>query len=50
MDFYVFVPFLSLGQVLHKMSGLSAKALVVLPCYVSLEVGQFVIAKLATRR
>ncbi|PHT69367.1 hypothetical protein T459_28854 [Capsicum annuum] len=37
-------------KVLHKMSGLSAKALVVLPCYVSLEVGQFVIAKLATRR
>ncbi|PHT69319.1 hypothetical protein T459_28806 [Capsicum annuum] len=33
-------------NVLHKMSGLSAKALVVLPCYVSLEVGQFVIAKL----
>ncbi|PHT74958.1 hypothetical protein T459_22235 [Capsicum annuum] len=37
-------------KVLHKMSGLSAKALVVLPCYVSLEFGQFVIAKLATRR
>ncbi|PHT69484.1 hypothetical protein T459_28971 [Capsicum annuum] len=37
-------------KVLHKMSGLSAKALVVLPCYVSLEVDQFVIAKLATRR
>ncbi|KAF3685311.1 putative zinc finger SWIM domain-containing protein 7-like isoform X1 [Capsicum annuum] len=37
-------------KVLHKMSGLSAKALVVLPCYVSLEVGQFVIAKLANRR
>ncbi|PHT69366.1 hypothetical protein T459_28853 [Capsicum annuum] len=36
-------------KVLHKMSGLSAKALVVLPCYISLEVGQFVIAKLATR-
>ncbi|KAF3669010.1 hypothetical protein FXO37_09253 [Capsicum annuum] len=34
------------ASVLHKMSGLSAKALVVLPCYVSLEVGQFVIAKL----
>ncbi|PHU09953.1 hypothetical protein BC332_21813 [Capsicum chinense] len=33
-------------KVLHKMSGLSAKALVVLPCYVSLEVGQFMIAKL----
>ncbi|PHT69326.1 hypothetical protein T459_28813 [Capsicum annuum] len=37
-------------KVLHKISGLSAKELVVLPCYVSLEVGQFVIAKLATRR
>ncbi|PHT69327.1 hypothetical protein T459_28814 [Capsicum annuum] len=37
-------------KVLHKISELSAKALVVLPCYVSLEVGQFVIAKLATRR
>ncbi|PHT27826.1 Pre-mRNA-processing protein 40B [Capsicum baccatum] len=37
-------------KVLHKMSGLSAKSLVVLPCYVSLEVGQFVIDKLATRR
>ncbi|PHT74953.1 hypothetical protein T459_22230 [Capsicum annuum] len=39
-----------LSIVLHKMSGLSAKALVVLPCYVSLEIGQFVIAKLATHR
>ncbi|PHT69478.1 hypothetical protein T459_28965 [Capsicum annuum] len=37
-------------KVLDKMSGLSAKALVVLPCYVSLEVGQLVIAKLATHR
>ncbi|KAF3658380.1 hypothetical protein FXO38_13238 [Capsicum annuum] len=37
-------------KVLHKMSGLSAKALVVLPCYVSLEIGQFVIAKVATHR
>ncbi|PHT39676.1 hypothetical protein CQW23_18530 [Capsicum baccatum] len=36
--------------VLHKMSGLRAKALVVLPCHVSLEVGQFVIAQLVTRR
>ncbi|PHT74952.1 hypothetical protein T459_22229 [Capsicum annuum] len=37
-------------KVMHKMSGLSAEALVVLPCYVSLEIGQFVIAKLATHR
>ncbi|PHT27830.1 hypothetical protein CQW23_32575 [Capsicum baccatum] len=37
-------------KVLHKISELSAKAFVVLPCYVSLEVDKFIIAKLATRR